>query len=166
MESFFFWTSSIIAVLGALGVLFAKRPTRALLALLLCMVCLSVLYTLLHAYFVAIVHLIVYAGAVMVLFLFVIMLEGLGASTLPIHKRFPLPHLILTSCTGVVFCALIVNIFYAAQLPGLQNSSGTVENVGKNLFSNYLLPLELIAVLILLGIFAASSLVKPPKENA
>lgn len=166
METVFFWTSSIIAVLSALGVLFVKRPTRALLSLLLCMVCLSILYTLLNAYFVAIVHLIVYAGAVMVLFLFVVMLEGLGAATLPIHKRFPLPHLILTSLTGIAFCALLVKIFSSSNFSALQNSAGTVENIGRNLFSNYLLPVELVAVLILIGIFAASSLVKPPKEKA
>ncbi len=165
METLFFWIFSVIAVVSAFSILLVKRPTRALLALLLCMVCLSVLYTLLHAYFVAIVHLIVYAGAVMVLFLFVIMLEGLGATTLPIQRRFPPLHLALTAVTGLGFAVLLIRILSHAHLPALQDAAGTVENIGKNLFSNYLLPFELVSVLLLIGIFAAASLVKPENKK-
>ncbi len=163
METFFFWLFSSVAVLSALSILFVRRPTRALLALLLCMLCLSVLYTLLHAYFVAIVHLIVYAGAVMVLFLFVIMLEGLGATTLPFLQRFNKPYLVLTSLSAIVFAILITKIMSTAHLPPLQQPVGTIENLGRVLFSNYLLPFELISVLILLGIFAAVSLAQNKK---
>ena len=155
MSSFFFWIFSSISVASAISILFVRRPTRALLALLLCMLCLTVLYTLLHAYFVAIVHLIVYAGAVLVLFLFVIMLQGLGATTLPLLKRFHLSHLLLTFASGIGFVALLTFIFLNSKLPGLQNPQGTVENLGKILFTHYLLPFELISILILIGIFAA-----------
>ena len=124
------------------------------------MFCLGILYTLLHAYFVAIVHIIVYAGAVMVLFLFVIMLQGLGAVTLPVSRRFGKAHLAATALTGSVFAGLLVLLFSQASLPELQNPDGKVEGLGRLLFSSYLLPFELISVLALLGIFAAVSLAK------
>lgn len=166
MQTFFFWLFATVSVLSASTIILAKRPTRALLSLLLCMICLTGLYTLLHAYFVAIVHLIVYAGAVMVLFLFVIMLEGLGTRSVPIYKRFPPLHLILVALSAVAFIATLVPLFARANLPLLQNPHGTVENVGLRLFSNYLLPFELIAVLILLGIFAALALAGPTAEES
>lgn len=165
IKSVFFWIFSVISVASAFSILFVRRPTRALLALLVCMLCLSVLYTLLHAYFFAIVHLIVYAGAVMVLFLFVIMLQGLGATTLPLLQRFNLSHLILTALSGAFFLVILTLIFSNAKLPALQNANGTVENLGKNLFTNYLLPFELISVLVLLGIFAAVTLAKNKKVS-
>ncbi len=77
MESFLFYTFSAGAVLSALCVISAPRPTRALLALIAAMFCLAILFGLLGAPFMAMVHLIVYAGAVLVLFLFVIMLVNL-----------------------------------------------------------------------------------------
>jgi len=166
METFFFWLTSTISVVSAASILFVARPTRALLALLLSMLCLTVLYTLLHAYFVAIVHLIVYAGAVLVLFLFVIMLQGLGATTLSITKRFNRTHLILTVLAGGVFAGLLTAIFSQAHLPIFKNPEGTVENLGRILFSNYLLPFEMISVLVLLGIFAAMTLAKNEKAAA
>ncbi len=163
MSSLFFWFFSSIAVASALSILFVRRPTRALLALLLCMLCLTVLYTLLHAYFVAIVHLIVYAGAVLVLFLFVIMLQGLGATTLPILERFHMSHLLLTFFAGIFFTALLTIIFLNSKLPGLQNPNGTVENLGQILFTYYVLPFELISILILIGIFAAVAFTRKTK---
>ena len=170
VEAAFFWVSSITAVMSASTLLFAKRPTRALLGLLLCMFCLSILYTLLHAYFVAIVHIVVYAGAVMVLFLFVIMLQGLGASTLPLLQRFPPAHSILTFLSAGLFVFLLIFVFLKANLnvnlPALQNAEGTIENLGRVLFSRYLLPFELISVLVLLGIFAAVSLAKNDKASS
>lgn len=164
METAFFWIFSTIAVISAISILFVNRPTRALLALLLTMLCLAVLYTLLHAYFVAIVHVIVYAGAVLVLFLFIVMLGGLGATTLPIQKRFSPLHLILATGVGLTFMISIISIFSKANYPPLQDVMGTVERVGKNLFSNYIVPFELIAVLILLGIFAAISLTRKERD--
>lgn len=166
MEFLFFWIFSILSVVSALSILFVRRPTRALLALLFCMLCLGVLYTLLQAYFVAIVHLIVYAGAVMVLFLFVIMLEGLGATTLPLLQRFSKFHLLLTLISGIVFTGLLIFLFTNSNLPALQSMEGTIENIGRNLFTNYLLPFELISILVLLGIFAALSLAKPEKASS
>lgn len=164
MEAIFFWPCAITAVAGALSILFVRRPTRALLALLLTMFCLGILYTLLHAYFVAIVHIIVYAGAVLVLFLFVIMLQGLGAVTLPMARRFGKVHLILTALTGLIFTGLVVTLFSQAGLTVIQNPDGKVENLGRLLFSVYLLPFELISILALLGIFAAVALAKAEPE--
>ena len=78
-ENFIFYPFSALAVLGALGVITLRKPTYALLSLMGTMFSLAVLFFLLGAPFVAMVHLVVYAGAVLVLFLFVIMLLGLSA---------------------------------------------------------------------------------------
>ncbi|MBI3316874.1 MAG: NADH-quinone oxidoreductase subunit J [Candidatus Omnitrophica bacterium] len=164
MVSFLFYFFSALALLSALLVITLSRPTRALLALILCMLSLTVLYLLLGAEFLAMVHLIVYAGAVLVLFLFVIMLLGIGAKDIPLFSRFRFSYLILALLSSVLFLPFILIAFQS--LPGPQTvfPTGTLAAVGKALFSDYLLPFELTSLLLLIGVFSAVGLAK--KESA
>lgn len=164
MHLFLFYFSALIAVLSALGVILMRRPTRALLTLIVTMFALSIIYLMLGAPFVAMVHLIVYAGAVLILFLFVIMLQGVGASEVPLLQRFPLRQTILAGLAGTSFAALLVSVL--RRVPDLKAAAevtGTVEAVGQVLFRDYLIPFELTSVLLLVGIFAAVSLAKKEK---
>ena len=160
MEHLLFYFFSGVAILSALFVIALPKPTHALLSLIVTMLSLTVLYLLLGAYFVAMTHLIVYAGAVLVLFLFVIMLQGIGAKDIPFRERFKKSYLFLSCFVGVTFFSLITVNAVSLVFPQPAGVQGTVENVGEALFHHFLLPFELTSVLLLLGIFAAIALAK------
>ncbi len=159
MTALFYFFSGL-AILSAVGVILACRPVRALLCLILTMFSLAVLYLLLGAPFVAMVHLIVYAGAVLVLFLFVVMLQGLGAKDLPLPKRFPPAKLVFFLIAGVLFSGIFLFVIQNLAVTGVQPVEGTVEVIGDALFRRYLLPFELTSFILLVGIFAAVALAK------
>lgn len=166
MESFLFYFFSAAALLSASFVIFLPKPTRALLSLIVTMFSLSILYLLLGAPFVAMVNLIVYAGAVLVLFLFVIMLQGIGATDIPLSQRFlkgyyPLVCVSMASFIFVVFLCLKGHVLWTPL--GIE---GTVEKIGRALFRDYLLPFELTSLLLLIGVFAAIALAKKPASPA
>jgi NADH-quinone oxidoreductase subunit J len=155
-----FYIFSAVAILSAVFVITASRPPRALLSLIVTMFALAVLYILLDAPFVAMTHLIVYAGAVLVLFLFVIMLQGVGAKEIPLLQRFPLWQILFSVVAGGAFIVLLMRITSSLAIPAAAGVSGTVEVVGRSLLTNYLLPFELTSFLLLIGVFAAVSLAK------
>lgn len=161
--TFLFYFFAALAVLSAFSVIFAPRPARALLSLIVTMFCLSVLYLLLGAPFVAMVHLIVYAGAVLVLFLFVIMMQGVGAIDTPFFARFPKLHLVLGLIT--VIALLAGSLAILKQVVPVQSTrvDGSIAGIGRLLFRDYLIPFELTSFLLLLGVLAAVSLAKGEK---
>lgn len=164
MESFLFYFFSGLAVLSALVVILHPKPTRSLLALIVTMTALSIIYLVLGAYFVAVAQLIVYAGAVLVLFLFVIMLQGVGATDIPLFKRF---HPVLTAAmalSGIAFAAVVILAVVSIPYTKVLGVQGSLEAVGRSLFTDFLLPFELTAVLLLLSVFAAVALAKDSKE--
>ena len=164
MQSFLFYFFSSVALASALSVILAPKPTRALLSLIAAMFALAVLFLLLGAYFVAMAHLIVYAGAVLVLFLFVIMFEGIGAQDTPLAKRFGKGYLFLASFVAMAFLGIVITLVIRLALPAASGIDGAVERIGRVLFRYYLLPFELTSLLLLLGVFAAVALAK--RENA
>ena len=153
-----FYFFSGLAVLSALSVILAPRPTRALLSLIVTMFSLSVLYLLLGAPFVAMVNLIVYAGAVLVLFLFVIMLQGIGATDIPFLTRFHKGHLLIAFLLTFAFLGGILTLLKQLVPVPSTTVDGSIEAIGRLLFRDYLIPFELTSLLLLLGVFAAVSL--------
>lgn len=161
MRELVFYPFAGLAILGALGVVTLRKPTRALLSLILTMFSLAVLFLLLQAYFVAMVHLVVYAGAVLVLFLFVIMLLGIGAKEPNPEKYFKKAFLGVAVFVPVAFFGFL--FYLAIHMKGdlLQPAEGSPAAFGKLLFTQYLLPFELVSFLLLIGVFAAVALVHP-----
>ena len=161
MRDFFFYPFAGLAILGALGVVTHRKPTRALLLLILTMFSLAVLFLLLQAYFVAMVHLVVYAGAVLVLFLFVIMLLGIGAKEPNPEKYFKKVFLGFSAFVPLAFLGFL--FYLAMTMDGrlLQPAEGNPAAFGKLLFTQYLLPFELVSFLLLIGVFAAVALARP-----
>ncbi len=166
MVSFFFYLFSAVAVLSALAVVLHPKPTRALIYLIVTMFALAVLFTLLGAFFVAIVHLIVYAGAVLVLFLYVIMLQGVGSLEIPFRERFGLGYLTGAILAAAAFIAGLLYLLASAASPALAGANGSAAELGRVLFYKYLLPFELASLLLLLGIFAAVALAKREEKVA
>ena len=156
MATAVFWISAVVAVFGGLGVVLSKEPIRSVLSLVLVMLSLAVQYLLLSAQFLFAVQVIVYAGAVMVLFLFVIALLG------P-RRELPSPRLRFQLPLSILFVALLAGAGYGL-LRGIQlhppekadlNVFGTVQQVAVGLFTTYLYPFELTSILLLVAAVGA-----------
>ena len=160
MISFFFYAFAIMTIVSALCVTFAKQPTRALFSLMITMFALSVIYLLIGAPFVAMVNLIVYAGAILVLFLFVIMLQGLGVKDLPLGDRFKRYYLFMIFFTGGAFFTTLMVLCCRFVFKNPAGIDGTAEAVGRAIFTVYHLPFELTSLLLILGIMAGVALAK------
>jgi NADH-quinone oxidoreductase subunit J len=151
-----FVVAALVAVAGAIGVVGFKQPIRSVLSLVVVMIALSVLFLLLTAQFVFVVQIIVYAGAVMVLFLFVIALFGPARELAKTQLRFQ------TWLSGVFVFVLLVLIW--AMLQGVQYRQpekanldvfGTVQSIAVGLFTTYLYPFELTSLLLLVAAIGA-----------
>ena len=162
METIFFYLFTAVMLIAALLVVFNRHPVYSVLSLLLAMFCLASLFIMLGAYFVAALQVLLYAGAVLVLFLFVIMLLNLEPEALARMRVFT-----LRGAGTVVSLFLLVHLLRLLQTSGqqaalsaAQSPQGTVESIGRLLFTTYLLPFELTSFLILAAIIAAVTLAK------
>jgi len=165
-ELVIFFVLAAIAVLGALSLIIQKHPIHSALSLIVVMVALAGLYLLMGAEFVAAVQIIVYGGAIMVLFIFVIMLLNAGEeertnfSKLALYAGIPMA----VAVTGLIAAAL-VNSTRATSLPvaqaaGTLTSTKTLSNL---LFTDFVYPFELTSFLILVAILGA--IVLAQREN-
>jgi NADH-quinone oxidoreductase subunit J len=134
-----------------LMVVLSKNPIHSVLYLVLTFFAIAGHYVLLNAQFLAAVHIIVYAGAIMVLFLFVIMLLNLNKDTEP-HKNIWL-KLSAAVAAGLLLVVLVGSLKNAEMIASANTFNpnvGLIENLGKTLFNEFLLPFE-VASLLLLG---------------
>ncbi len=147
----------LICVAGAINLLVQRHPINSALSLVVVMMALSLIYLLLGAEFVAAVQVIVYAGAIMVLFVFVIMLLNAGEEERSRGSRIAL----LIGVPGVIVMAGTVGwtlINRSQHLGGVTigpTDFGETHNVARLLFSTFLLPFEITSVLILIAIMGA-----------
>jgi NADH-quinone oxidoreductase subunit J len=152
-----FFVAAAMAVIGAIGVVAFRQPIRSVLSLVVVMVALSILFLLLTAQFVFVVQIIVYAGAVMVLFLFVIALFGPARELAKTQLRFQ------SWLAGVFVFVLLVLLW--VMLQGIQYRQpdkgtdlaffGTVQSIAVELFTRYLYPFELTSILLLVAAIGA-----------
>jgi len=159
-----FFVCAFLAVIGALTLILAREPIHSALSLILVMVSLAVLYLLLGAEFIAAVQIIVYAGAIMVLFVFVIMLLNAGLEELTDYSK-------LAKYAGLplgIFLLLALAHWMAHSFIGTVIANGSVasstsvstELLSKMLFQKYLFPFEATSILILIAILGALVLAK------
>ena len=151
-----FLVAAAMAVIGGIGVITFHQPIRSVLSLVVVMLALSVLFLLLSAQFVFAVQIIVYAGAVMVLFLFVIALLGpareLGRGRLRFQTA--LSALFVLALLGLMY-GLIQGIQYRQPDKADLTIFGSVQWVAAYLFTNYLYPFELTSILLLVAAIGA-----------
>ena len=156
-EILFFFLSAL-AIFSAIMVLVSKNPVHSVLWLIAVFFAISGHYILLNAQFLAIVNLIVYAGAIMVLFLFVIMLMNLNAETEPQkHVWMTMAGVISGGCFLMVFVSLVRQATDMNGKTALMNGGniGLIKNLGKVLFSEYVVPFEITSVLFLSAMVGA-----------
>jgi len=161
MNLWYFLTA--LTLLSALMVILSKSPINSILFLIFTFFCLTTHYILLNAQFLAVVNFIVYAGAIMVLFLFVVMMMDLRTNT-------PDSKTTITKLAGAILGGTLLIIVVAAthkmdlrEVVSPQNfnsQTGMVEGLGKILYRDYVLPFELISVLFFVAMVGAVMLGK------
>lgn len=152
-----FWILSVLAVFSALMVVASKNPVYSVLWLILIFFAISGLYLLLNAQFLAIVNIIVYAGAIMVLFLFVIMLMNLNRDNEPQkNKWMKFAGIVSGGCLLLVLVAALKNAETKSAVAEMGTGNiGLIENLGKALFNDYVIPFEISSVLFLSAMVGA-----------
>ncbi|RMG61323.1 MAG: NADH-quinone oxidoreductase subunit J [Deltaproteobacteria bacterium] len=151
MERILFFIFGFVAVFGSIMVVSRRHPISSVMYLLLTLFSVAALFVLRKSHFIAAIQIIVYAGAVVVLIVFVIMLLNVAESKIPVERPT------LAQGVGVVAAGLLmlegalVGSRYGAQIEKAVDV-GTVEAVGKALFTSYLLPFEITSLLLLAAI--------------
>jgi NADH-quinone oxidoreductase subunit J len=167
MSTQVFYFVATLSIIFSLMVIFAKNPIHSVLYLILTFFTFTVHYVLLNAQFLAVVNFIVYMGAIMVLFLFVLMLLNLNKETEP--KKSPLIK-IVGVIAGCCLAVTLVGSLKAASIStplNLQTQNlGFVQNLGKELFGPFLLPFELSSLLLLAAMVGAVLLSKKDEVEA
>lgn len=174
MELFVFVVASAMILGGAVGVIVRNHPVHSALSLVLTLFGVAVMFVSLEAHFLAAVQVIVYAGAIVVLFLFVIMLLGVDQSenlmVEPIPVQRPLALIVGVGLAGVLVTA-IVQARSAVQTgtgAGLDNATQTgdhdsnVRQIARSLFSDYVFAFELVSVLLVVAVVGTVLLSRRP----
>lgn len=159
-----FYFVATLSVIFSLLVIFSKNPVHSVLYLIVTFFTFTVHYILLNAQFLAVVNFIVYMGAIMVLFLFVLMLLNLNKDNEPLKSA-------LLKVAGVVAgCCLLVTLAGALKATAISDpvvlknpNLGLVKNLGKELFGPFMLPFELCSILLLSAMVGAILLTKKEK---
>ena len=161
-EAIVFWILAVPLLAAACGVVLARSPVHAAMSLVAAFFCLAGIYVLLTAHLIAVLQVLVYAGAIMVLFLFVIMLLALSEQQLGFSKVRVVEVLGVVGAAGMAFLVVwALRDLGWMKMPELQRddfgivSFGTVKLVGEFLFTQYLLPFEATSVLLLVAIVGA-----------
>jgi NADH-quinone oxidoreductase subunit J len=154
MPAFLFWIFALVMLGFGAAVVINRNPIASALSLVLCFMGLSALFMSLDAFFIGIIQVLVYAGAVMVLFLFIIMLLDLRAET---RRKMKVVAVVGGSAVALAFFIQVYSVIgqlSAAKQPFPPLSSpkmDDVHSVGLLLFSNYNLPFQIIGVLVLVA---------------
>ena len=142
-------------------VIFSKNPIHSVLYLIITFFTFTVHYILLNAQFLAIVNFIVYMGAIMVLFLFVLMLLNLNEDTEPMKSNFlKIAGLVAGLCLLVTLVGSMKSLHISDPVILKDPDIGLVKNLGKVLFSEFLLPFEISSILLLTAMVGAVLLAK------
>jgi NADH-quinone oxidoreductase subunit J len=163
-DQLLFWVFAAVAVLGALLVIGQKNPVYSVLAIIVSFFGLSGLYVLLEAPFVAVVQIIIYAGAIMVLFLFTVMLLNVPREdasewdrTHPFYRPWPM------RIGGLLAVLMVLQLVWAlSRTPGMSDgvaqqrpAISSVSELGRVLFTDYMFAFEVTSILILIAMVGA-----------
>lgn len=166
MDKALFIIFAVIALASALNILLQRNPLYSALSLIGTLLSLSALYLTLRAEFIAAVQIVVYAGAIMVLFIFVIMLLNLPKDQPQIEKQKGL-RLLAIPFAGLLIAEMffVIRPIHLSTLPVIppgtaDQAVGTTWSIGTSLFTDYLLPFEVTSVLILMAVVGAMVLAR------
>ena len=152
------WILGIILILSSLGVILVKKPVHASLSFMLSLLTLAALYLQLSAEFIAVMQVLIYAGAILVIFMFVIVLFQDAHEQIAQYEAKSFPPLLATAAAAFVLAL----IFFGKRLLDLSPSTtplpegfGTVQALGKALYLDFFFPFEAVILLFLIAIVGA-----------
>ena len=154
---FLFFIFAALTLIGGIGVVVNRTPVTSAFSMIVSVLGLAALFIQLNAYLVGVLQVLVYAGAIMVLFLFIIMLLDIPKAE---NKRFPVFTLGASVVVVVSFVTLVITVITksgvgAAKLPAIEAQKGpgnsAVHQIGELLFSTYWFPVQIVAVLLLVS---------------
>lgn len=155
MEQIFFYTAFAIAVISAASVVLQNKVMYSALSLIITLLTVAWIYAMLSAPFLAIVQVILYAGAIMVLLLFVVMMFRYDETE---HKRLR-PDLlgVFSMLVAVIFAGVLVSLFSCScfENASVPADFGSIKSIGSVLYTQYLVPVELASVLLLVAVVGA-----------
>ncbi|MDX1591363.1 MAG: NADH-quinone oxidoreductase subunit J [Balneolaceae bacterium] len=158
MEIYFFVLLSVLAIASALGMVLSNSTVNSALLLVVNLVTLSGVYLLLQAQFLALIQILVYAGAIMVLFLFVIMLLNVDKED-SLFDKFRVKYLLAFLLGAIIFAQILYSIGGVTEmLPELSDQmlqAGTVESLGDVIYTDYLFAFEMTAILLTAAVVGA-----------
>jgi NADH-quinone oxidoreductase subunit J len=158
METYFFVLLAVLAIASALGMILNKSTVNSALLLVINMVTLSGIYLLLQAQFLALIQILVYAGAIMVLFLFVIMLLNVDDEE-SLFEKFRVKYLLAFLLGSVIFAQVLYSLGgITDMLPEISPDMvqvGTVEALGDVLYTDFLFTFEMTAILLTAAVVGA-----------
>ena len=157
MDQFLFFLVAFLAVSSAVYFVFARNPLYAILSLIVTMFSIAGMYILLNAQFLAIIQIIVYAGGIMVLFLYILMMLNLNKEDE--SKKNNTLKFVGVFTAGLLLIG-VLGVFRGVQenhvvVENVDKGVGLTKNLGRLLFNEYVLPFELASILILAGIVGA-----------
>lgn len=162
IEITLFSAAALGALAGGVGVILSAQAVRSALSLLLVLGSLAVMYLLLAAQFVATLQVIIYAGAIVVLFLFVIMLlHARSGEEQP--SKLPGQRVVAVVLSAAFYAAIVAVLrsTRSAPVPAVDAEFGSAQFVGRALFTTYVLPFELASIVLIVGIIAAVVIGRP-----
>ena len=159
-----FYFLSFLGILCGLMVVLSKNPVHSVLYLVIAFFAIAGHYLLLNAQFLAAVHIIVYTGAIMVLFLYIIMMLNLNKESEP--QKSVIAKIVAVVSAGVFMLVLVGSLRGAEMITGSAPNAniGLVKNIGKVLFGEFMLPFEISSILFLAGMVGAVLLGKKETE--
>jgi len=164
LQLFFFYLVAFVAILSGFCVITCKNPINSAISLVMTFFCLAIFYVMLHAPFMAAVQIMVYAGAIMVLIIFVMMLLNQGSEVVSRYRHAVTGAFV---AAGLMMVQVIITIKQGdvSSTVGPINSEvietvGHTELIGQAMFTEFLLPFELASILLLVAIVGAVVLAK------
>lgn len=165
--TFLFFGFALLAVLGALGLILFKHPMNGAMSFVVTLISLAGLYALLSAKLIFAIQLIVYAGAIMSLILFIIMFLNIQVEDLPEEtgRWFYLVGGIIVIAPIAALLMRITKTLPAGDVAIIEEGFGGIKEVGLILFSDWLLPFEIVSILLLVALVGAVVLAGKREEN-
>lgn len=162
-----FYLVAFLSIFFSLLVIFSKNPIHSVLYLIITFFTFTVHYILLNAQFLAIVNFIVYMGAIMVLFLFVLMLLNLDEDSEPMKSNIlKMAGLVAGLCLLITLVGSMKSLYISDPVILKNPDLGLVKNLGKVLFKEFLLPFEISSILLLTAMVGAVLLAKREPQTA
>jgi len=164
MELFFFFIVALVAIVSSILVVTCRNPINSALSLVMAFFCLATFYVMLDAPFMAAIQVIVYAGAIMVLIVFVIMLLNLRTETGSRYRHAVAIGSIIGALTLFEIVYFLLRSGFTGARGGLNKEIieqvGHTELIGRSMFTDFLLPFEITSILLLVAIIGAVVLAK------